>query len=1105
MASFDSFQANWLKRLKPVVSAGIDPDRITRLRPIIQQDYQKLQRGEEPMDNATAIAAMVSILRNQPVLTEPENPGGIMNVVGNVAKDVAGIVTSLNPVNIVRQVWREGEAVRDLVEGDTPLPSGGNVLQNLAATPGIRFLPGISTLANLTSEEGRSEIAKRPVSAGLDIAPLAGAALKVGAAGAAATGVVNRGNVVAKLAQQKVLTDSGKAALIPDTARLSTTEAIYAAAAQGKPVGAVLAASGMKPLLDSALNPVTQWLKTSTQLSRLHSVELRKAQAEINAFNSRWNEVWEKMPADERVQLGKEWSQPDLYPAATPEHRLIIDEGRQLQRTFAAQGVGSGDLIGVNVLGKDFFYPRTGKVARAIERKNAAENRLSTAIDDLDVANTELKHANNDPTFDPLKKLALIQTRQSALKRLNDAKSAAATARMDRLTTILDTAPADFYPMLKDRIHKEAVARVTGDLNTGKLTRPEFDAAMKRLELGDYVPVFGKTTFDKLVGDIERTWTDLVTAGFEPVFLHNVPTWRGGAVTRGKVIATQEFKPGQFKEKHLADMSPEYSDVAVGLSAGASEYVNKAATERFINDHIIPRGLTYDEAIQAAMPAIERLATKKGLSLVQAKDQVLNSMFAKVDNPEAFGFSSVRAQANMAGRTLYFDKATFDAAKKLTAPRTPKTKVGEVSTKVNSIFKASLFTLSPRHFADELFGNTFLLATTGSLDTFKPSTIRRAIEMSKTDSLPDELSRGVDIVPTDELYNVSMGKTAGRMFKAVRADSVQRANEFVNKVQKSMSFIGEEGKLLRQGYSPELARDLAIRHANDALVDFDSMLPIERTIIRQVFPFYSWTRFIATFLAKYPADHPYRAAFFSRIAAQESDDEATGLPRYFRNLMLLGSPDENGNVRAVDLRVMNPLRDSGNLMSWAGFASSLSPLVEVPLSAMGVDTLAGTPEMFPELTFNPESGRLEARRTNLASKAGVMELLGQFIPPAQTIDHFITVTDRLKRLKATDPVGYRRQLFSALGVPFVPYQESISKAQSRQQKAITEAARATISRSTRQNGSTRDLRRYAVVPWQGQIVSGEGLANLIDRLHSVSSQSGIPTRMLMDEVAKIVT
>lgn len=1099
MASFETFEKNWIGRIRPLVKAGADQDQILKLRPIIQQDFQKLNRGEEPMDNTTALSTMVSVVTGRPVMKEPSNPKGIRDVIGNVGKDVAGIVSFLNPVNLIPALAQEGYDVQRMIRGDLESVDQGNPLRNLAATPGIRLVPGIWTAANMTTPEGRATAKQHPVSTLLDVLPIAGSALKTGAALADTAGIVNRSSVVSKLAQQQALTESGKAALIPDAARLTYPEAIYAAAAQGKPVGFTLAASGMKPVLDAALNPVTQWLKTNTQLSRQHSVELRSAQAEINAFNKQWNKTWEKMSADERVQLGREWTQPDLYPTTDPTHLAILQEGRLLQRRFAAQGVAAEGLIGVNVMGKDFFYPKGGKVDRAIGRQVRAENDLTKAIQSVSDINTRMQQ-----TTDPLKLLELRSKRDQAIRRLDRAKDTSLKARRDRTISIMETAPKDFYPMLQRRVHEEAVGQITGQYNAGTILKPEFDAAMKRFELGDYVPVFGKTGWDKLVTDVQSTWTKLLDEGYEPIFLHNTPTWRAGGLTRGKVIATHEFKPGQFKETRLEDMAPQYSDVAVGLTAGASEYVNRLATDNFITNHILPRGLTYDEALRAAMPQIEKL-TKKGMELTHAKDQVLNKLFAKVDNPaDAFGFSSVRAHANMAGRTLYFDKATFDAAKKLTAPRTPKTAFGKVAERTNSLFKASLFTLSPRHLADELFGNTFLLATTGSLDTWRPSNIAEAVRMWKSDSLPVELSRGVDIVSTDELYNVSLGKTMGRIAKSIRADTLQRINEAINKIQKSMAYLGEEKNLLRHGVDPTTAQELAIRHANDALVDFDGMLPIERTLIRQWFPFYSWTRFIAKFLVKYPIDHPYRASFFSRIADMEKTDEASGFPRYFRNLIFRGGQDAEGNIQAIDLRVMNPLRDAANLTSWAGFVSSLSPIADVGLKAVGVDTLAGAPEMFPELTYNSETGKLEARRLNLMSKGGVMEMIGQFIPPAQSIDHFITVTDRLKRLKATDPVSYRRQLYSALGIPFVPYQESIPKAQARQQKALTEAARAVVSRSTRKDASTRDLRRYPIVPWEGQLVSGEGLANLIDKLHSVSDQTGIPTRMLMDQVAKAV-
>jgi hypothetical protein len=297
----------------------------------------------------------------------------------------------------------------------------------------------------------------------------------------------------------------------------------------------------------------------------------------------------------------------------------------------------------------------------------------------------------------------------------------------------------------------------------------------------------------------------------------------------------------------------------------------------------------------------------------------------------------------------------------------------------------------------------------------------------------------------------------------------------MNNWERCTALLGEEKRGLAKGYSAEHARELAIEHVHKTFVDWDGMTTFERTAIRQWLPFYGFTKYIVRFLLSFPADHPVRAAILAHIAENENKDWNSNLPVTLQKLFFIGSPDKNGNVSVSDIKSINPFRDAANIFSGWGLIGGLNPIAAEVLKGMGLDTLGGTPELYPQLDIDPNSGAIVGKRPGI-SAASVTEAI---LPFTGSIDDFFGLTQRARQLKAQNDGAYRQNLFSTLGIPFVPYKINVATEQAKHQKDLYLVAQQAVNEAEK-TGDTSQLKAMGEVPWKGHLVPGPSLAALFD-------------------------
>lgn len=130
------------------------------------------------------------------------------------------------------------------------------------------------------------------------------------------------------------------------------------------------------------------------------------------------------------------------------------------------------------------------------------------------------------------------------------------------------------------------------------------------------------------------------------------------------------------------------------------------------------------------------------------------------------------------------------------------------------------------------------------------------------------------------------------------------------------------------------AVEQVVRETNDALGAFSDMSPFEKNVVRNVYPFWSWIRYINKAAVQLAIDSPDRVLFTMALGALVADEEQTGLfPFLEGRVPLMGY--------YFDLSFMNPYQEtilfSGNpVKALLDQATNISPVISTPMQAASI-------------------------------------------------------------------------------------------------------------------------------------------------------------------------
>ena len=156
----------------------------------------------------------------------------------------------------------------------------------------------------------------------------------------------------------------------------------------------------------------------------------------------------------------------------------------------------------------------------------------------------------------------------------------------------------------------------------------------------------------------------------------------------------------------------------------------------------------------------------------------------------------------------------------------------------------------------------------------------------------------------------------------------------------------------------------AVDEANDVLGNFSQLSPWEKSFVRQVYPFWSWVKFINKAAAQLLISQPDRVLFYAHLGSLATGDDGEFLYDWLRNLTPVPIPGMGTTL--IDLSFTNPYSDA-ILMGRSPFeelsetATNVSPIIRAGLRTAGELTFGVSGRRFPLFEYVSRPGYLEGR------------------------------------------------------------------------------------------------------------------------------------------------
>lgn len=590
---------------------------------------------------------------------------------------------------------------------------------------------------------------------------------------------------------------------------------------------------------------------------------------------------------------------------------------------------------------------------------------------------------------------------------------------------------------------------------------------------------------DTMVEEAKAELADLNKWGIFPEYISHVSTSQMAADGTGSYAIQAAVGKGIPKPDALSPrtwaMDTSKFDLMAGVHRGVKQVLEAKSLNSFVRNYLTPHVIsaakikdTIDNVFRQQLKDLDRESVPAFYSQ-KIKDWGLEQF----DPDKDFGF---RPNTWDPG-AVYIDKDLMKAVRNVTAARN-KTDLGTFD-KATRLFRFSILGLSPRYTAHITFGGSFLLALRST--PYMPLMLGKAIKglkagefdmdmypsMTQLGTTQFELSakhasdefgtasghQQVKIAAGEHIETVQKVKLAAatpiHWIKAL-ADINFHFTNYVTKLQRSVAMLDYAAKAEREaarhpitdefGNTIEMTRERAMmegmKHAEAVFGDLRRMSPFERTMARTAVPFWGWEKHILQYVMSFPADHPWRAMMLANMAEFDSANTPGGLPSRYQFLFFLGHPDDQGNVSALDLRAINPLRDVANYATLGGIISSLNPVVTAGFTAVDPSIIYGGNELYPNLTYDQFYGIETA-----GPQGNLMTGLEQVVPQLSAIQSAMQVAGQRQSLSKTSLI---KNIYESLNIPFAQVQHI----NLRQEAAKTAIARYQVTSNLAQQAWT---------------------------------------------------
>lgn len=1015
----------WSQISSQMKALGVDTSHYASL---MKDDVTNVSLGKTGLTSKEITDGIIASIQGKAnVNPQSDKGGGFLDTIGNTFSDIGSAAFNFVPgiINLATQAspisFHEGlsnpiqvphflEQIGGIIShdpktiaetgielpdsGDNPLNIAGKFVRDISRVPLLgQLIPGAHTAGALTSAKGREEIKQHPGFAALDVLPYASEAGKLATAGKeaeqfSATEAFQQGNVVK-----------------------GTLRGTYDLLSDKTPIPL--------PTREAMRNIVER----STLSQGAKDLVLRPMSVASNSLQHKWGEFMQqdwmqkmiKLSPERRAAMTYAKTHGDLSPLST-EERSLVRATTEVDNVVAASGIEDGSLRVIppppGAQGTEgFTYAATSSVGKAYDLMNKLGEKAAAAKANLE----DVIRAGGD------------QSKAEAKLSVAQDKFESASKKFDK--TYRSNAPAIYHPVMEEYVRNRVHATFQSSEQALAMSAKELDAATATIFSSPYSAelksLVGKTEFNAIMKDAKSLWLDadrLAAAGVtsRPLYVHNTPLndneFLRPSISRG----LKETKPKSYLHKSF-NLGNSGQDIVIGVQKNFADHLSRIGNEQFVRDHVMPQLKTAADLHDTYMEMARNIqlgGKHFGYKVEQVHGQTTASLAEQLMRNDY-----VEYNGSVHGFDRYIPKSPDTQllpkgiAKSLALMKSDVTSdipfIGRYS-RANRVFRFAVLT-GPRHMAHVGLGG-LVMGT-----AYEPGFLTHmgtALKVMKEEFWPEVMGQHINEVDAGNVLDFAAGKTRGRLAGAVMGlpQAMNRAEETITTMYKVAATLSAESR----GLSHAEALDLA----NKMFVDVSNMSAFESVWVRSLAPFYAFTKHLLRYMSSFATDHPIRASILSNLANIQQQHFGNALPGTYQTLFFFGSPDAQGNNLAIDYRSLNPFRSMYSVFSLSGMLSSLNPAFQATLQTAGVNTLSATPELYPTLHVDPQTGQLVATHD---PKSVASNFLGAYVPETRAIDALVGLSDNYKYLRQTNPDAFARLVMSSLNIPFIPSSYNLTK------------------------------------------------------------------------------
>lgn len=694
---------------------------------------------------------------------------------------------------------------------------------------------------------------------------------------------------------------------------------------------------------------------------------------------------------------------------------------------------------------------------------------------------------------------ALTHEQQYALAlSKHDANLARLQSRLEvasqyRDQVVAETPSKRWFPVLQSEM-ANAVTKLAQD-KFGEVPQPVLD----RINMGMYEDVFGNTPEGKralsdLMDDTVKLHTQLRELGLNPAYIHTPSLDRVDNLLRPRIFTSKISEPSQFREA-VFNVHHSVNDIMMGVVDAGRQVIERDHAIA-VADHLKPLTKSAEDVRAEAIKelTIRDPKLRPGILPEHYVQQWISKNYAEYD-PTKYGIT--RADLKMLpGETRYLPRNLVKSLDTFYPDQGPLSTLRRAYQSPMRVWRFSVLA-GPRHLTHmTVSGLAFqLIEDPGILGSWDRIKTAASMARNKGEGMPVGLSRPIEATTYQDIIEYSKGKTIRNMLVKAGTPMIH-AGEFMSNMEKAMTYLYGHKIGLETGMGEDAAQQAGLDLANKIHINMDSMTPLERQVIRNVFPFWAFQKQLMKVLLTYPSDHPIRASIMAHLSTQLKEEWDNGLPDQFQQYFFFGNLGKDASITGIDAHSLNPFRTFGNDFTLAGLLSGVNPYISVAASAFGINTLDGVPELYPGMTYNAQTGKLEATRPG----GQWDKLLNTFIPQTGLISQYLDKAYQLRQAQSGNKYSTIDQVMRLLNMPFQPRTINLPKQRSDVETNLYKVSQQWVSDALA-SGDFGKLSRFNLVPYRGEMVTPEWLAQFYS-YYSGKAPKGISPRALLPKTTK---